>query len=151
MVDTPDLTLEHKVNKCACCDKDLSKQAADRIENRQVSDIPKIEIKVVEHQSEVKSCSCGHVNKAFPKGVNHYVQYGPNLKGMVLYLQDYQLLPYKRTKELFKDFFNHKISTGTLFNIGQTAYEKLPMVNLALVHLRSKDIKNSINKSFKKV
>lgn len=114
LVDTPDLTLEHKVNKCACCNKDLSKQAAERIEHRQVSDIPKIEIKVVEHQSEVKSCSCGHVNKAFPVGVNHYVQYGPNLKGMVLYLQDYQLLPYKRTKELFKDFFNHKISIRLL-------------------------------------
>ena len=60
--------------------------------------------------------------KVFPVGVNYYVQYGPNLKGIVLYLQDYQLLSYKRTKELFKDFFNHKINTGTLFNIGQTAY-----------------------------
>jgi len=125
LVDHPDKTLKHKVEQCACCNKDLRNQTADRIECRQVSDIPIIKLKVTEHQSEVKSCSCGHVNKAFPTGVNHYVQYGPNLKGMVVYLQDYQMLPYKRTKELFKDFFNHNISTGTLFNFGRTAYEKL--------------------------
>ena len=125
LVANPDKTVKHKVEQCACCNKDLRNQTADRIECRQVSDIPVIKLEVTEHQSEVKSCSCGHVNKSFPVGVNHYIQYGPNLKGMVVYLQDYQMLPYKRTKELFKDFFNHNISTGTLFNFGQSAYQKL--------------------------
>jgi len=44
---------------------------------------------------------------------------------MMVYLQDYQLLPYGRCKELVKDFFNHNLSTGTLYNIGHTAYEQL--------------------------
>jgi len=125
LVDNPDRTIPHKVNQCACCNKDLSKQEALLIARRQVQDIPLPKVEVVEHQSEVKPCSCGHVNMAFPTGVTHYVQYGPTLKAMATYLQDYQLLPYKRTKELFSDFFNLSISQGTLYNIGKTAYEKL--------------------------
>ena len=125
MVDNPDDTIKHEVSTCACCQKDLSKQAAAWIERRQVSDIPKLEIKIIEHQSEVKPCECGHVNMAFPAYASHYIQYGPNLKGMATYLQNYQLLPYQRTKELFKDFFGVQLSQGTLYNIGKTAYEKL--------------------------
>jgi len=125
LVDNPDDTIKHEVSTCACCQKDLSKQTAAWIERRQVSDIPKLEIKIIEHQSEVKPCECGHVNMAFPAYASHYIQYGPNLKGMATYLQNYQLIPYERTKELFKDFFGVQLSKGTLYNIGQTAYQKL--------------------------
>ena len=79
----------------------------------------------VKQNTRLPFCSCGHTNKVFPLGVNHYVQYGPNIKGTLVYLQDYQLLPYERTKELVKDLFGHSISTGTLYNIGKYAYEKL--------------------------
>jgi len=125
MVDEPDKTILHPVNECTCCGKNLMHQLINKIERRQVYDIPPIKIEVTEHQSEIKTCSCGHTNKAFPIGVNHYVQYGPNIKGTLVYLQDYQLLPYDRTKELVKDLFGHSISTGTLYNIGKYAYEKL--------------------------
>jgi len=125
LVDNPDRTIPHKVNECACCAKDLSKQESLMMARRQVHDIPLPKVEVVEHQSEVKPCSCGHINTAFPVGVTHYIQYGPTLKGMAAYLQNYQMLPCKRTKELFSDFFNLSISEGTLCNIGKTAYEKL--------------------------
>ena len=125
LVDNPDDTIPHKVNECSCCTKDLSNQEALLIARRQVHDIPLPKVKIIEHQSEVKPCSCGHINTAFPAGVTHYVQYGPVLKSMATYLQDYQMLPYKRTKELFKDFFSISISQGTLYNIGKTAYKKL--------------------------
>lgn len=125
LIDNPDDTIPCKVNTCACCNKDLSKQVAAWIERHQVSDIPKLELKVIEYQSEVKPCDCGHINMAFPAFASHYVQYGPNLKGMATYLQNYQLIPYQRTKELFKDFFGIQLSQGTLYNIGKTAYEKL--------------------------
>ena len=69
MVDKPDKTILHPVNECACCGKNLSHQLIDKIEKRQVYDIPPIKIKVTEHQSEVKICSCGHTNKVFPLGV----------------------------------------------------------------------------------
>jgi len=106
----------HPVIICEGCDKDLSKQQSERIERRQEFEIPPMKIEVTEHCSEVKTCTCGQVNKVFPKGVNHPVQYGSNLKSLVVYLQDYQLLPYGRTKELVKDLFGHNISTGSLYN-----------------------------------
>ena len=125
MVAEPDEVHTHKVSSCSCCHKNLTRKAVDGIERRQVYDIPPIKIQVTEHQSEVKICSCGHKNKAFPSWVNHHVQYGPNIKGMIVYLQDYQLLPYERTKELIQDFFNHTLSKGTLYNVGQVAFGKL--------------------------
>ncbi len=125
MVAKPDDVLFHKVEKCVFCQSDLRKQTVLTIKKRQVYDIPPIALKVIEHQSEIKICKCGCHNDAFPSWVNHYVQYGPNIKGMIVYLQDYQLLPFDRTKELIKDFFNHSLSTGTLYNIGQSAFEKL--------------------------
>jgi len=78
------------------------------------------------HQVEVKRCSCGHINKAdFPGGVKHYVQYGPNIKSLLVYMQDYQLLTCERSKEFVRDIFGHTISTGTLYNIRQYAYDQL--------------------------
>ena len=125
MVEEPDDIVVHKVLVCSRCQSDLSRQPVFDIKKRQVYDIPPIEIKILEHQSEVKICNCGHCNDAFPSWVNHYVQYGPRIKSMIVYLQDYQLLPYERTQELIKDFFNHTLSTGTLYNIGQSAFKKL--------------------------
>jgi len=125
MSEQVDEVKKHEVEYCKNCDKNLKNQTADSIEKRQVYDIPEIKIGITEHQSEVKQCTCGCVNKAFPKGVDHSVQYGPNIKGTVVYLQDYQLLPYGRTKELIKDLFGHSISKGSLYNFRKKAYNKL--------------------------
>jgi len=125
MTAHPDKVIPHKVSCCERCSKKLSLQLADRIERRQVYDIPPLTIKVTEYQSEVKICSCGCINKAFPDGVDHSVAYGSNIKSLMVYLQNYQLLPYERTKELVSDLFNHNISKGTLYNTGKSAYNKL--------------------------
>ena len=125
MSEEVDHVEEHKVEICKNCNKNLKNQVADCIERRQVYDIPAIKIAITEHHSEVKTCSCGCMNKAFPKGVDYKVQYGPNIKSTVVYLQDYQLLPYERTKELIKDLFSHSISKGSLYNFRERAYENL--------------------------
>jgi transposase len=123
---TPDQIVVHEVKQCEKCNKDISDELVEEIKARQVYDIPPLELKVTEHRCETKTCTCGHVNVAtFPLGVNHYVQYGPNIKAMLVYLQDYQMLPYKRAKELVKDFFDHNISTGTLYNMRESAFNKL--------------------------
>lgn len=127
MSETIDHKVVHEVNICECCGVDLSKKATDYIHRRQVFDIPPpIKIEVTEHQAEEKKCLCGKVNRAvFPENVSHYVQYGPRIKGMMVYLQDYQLLPSARTAELIFDLFGHKISEGTLFNTRKYAYTQL--------------------------
>ena len=40
-------------------------------------------------------------------------------------MQDYQLLPYGRVKELVQDVFGHRLSTGTLYNIRRAAFGRL--------------------------
>ncbi len=135
ITDHPDEIIFHKIVFCDCCKKKLSNQKTSRIERRQVYDIPPLHIKVTEHQSEVKVCSCGHTNKSFPLGVNHFVGYGANIKSMMVYLQNYQLLPYQRTTELISDLFNHKLSKGTLFNTAKSAHDRLEVFETRLKEL----------------
>ena len=115
----------HQVVICEQCNKDLNGQQSERIESRQEFEIPPMKMEVIEHRSEVKTCTCGCVNKTFPEGVNNPVQYGSNLKALVVYLQDYQLLPYARTKELIKDLLGHDISTGSLYNFRKKTFSQL--------------------------
>lgn len=126
MVAEPDAKQCHEVKVCACCQKSLKRQQVIGIERRQVYDIPPLELIITEHQAQVKRCTCGHINRAdFPAGVDHHVQYGPNIKGLLVYMQDYQLLPYERTKEFVKDLLGHQLSAGTLYNVRSSAFEQL--------------------------
>lgn len=125
MVETPDEYVHHKVERCTSCGCNLADIRVKKISRRQVYDLPPLNIRVVEHQSEIKTCSCGCQNSNFPAAVSHYVQYGPRIKGLMVYLQNYQLLPYSRTSELIEDLFVHKISCGTLYNTQKQAYNRL--------------------------
>lgn len=118
MVEKPDRTERHKVERCACCGRSLVDCKPDGIEKRQVHDLPPMRLTVTEHQAEIKLCACGHTNKAtFPDGVNAPVQYGSGVKAAAVYLKNYQFLPYERTCELLGDFFGCPMSEGTLANL----------------------------------
>jgi transposase len=88
----------------------------ESIESRQVADTPQPVILFTEHRAESKQCPhCGQHNRAeFPPDVRYPVQYGPHLKALMVYLCIFQLLPYDRVSELFKDLFGHSISKATL-------------------------------------
>ena len=115
---TPDDVISHVVSHCSCCGKNLSSVAASELERRQVYDAPPIKIMVTEHQSELKHCpKCNTANKAaFPEGVAHPVQYGPGVQTWAVYLTQFQLLPYSRTAQLFRDLFGHSVSEAFLVN-----------------------------------
>ena len=116
--DTPDIVKDHRVTECECCKKSLADQAADEIIKRQVFDIPQAPVFVTEHRSEEKTCSCGHLNKAgFPEGVNAPVQYGELIQAVAVYLNVYQMIPYKRTCEVLSDLLGCEMSEGTLHNL----------------------------------
>ena len=118
MVDNPDHTEVHTVEVCEKCNCLLADKPVDKVEKRQIFDLPPIKITVTEHQVETITCACGHVNKSdFPKGVNAPVQYGASVRSVAVYLKNYQFLPYKRTCELFQDLFGFPIGQGTLANI----------------------------------
>lgn len=119
MKKNPDKVIVHHAERCEECSGSLKGVAVTGIERRQVFDLPPISLEVVEHQAEQKECpTCGHANTAtFPDGVNAPVQYGPTIRSIAVYLQQYQFLPYERAGELMQDLFGVSISTGTLAKV----------------------------------
>lgn len=88
MVEKPDRTVPHSVVRCADCGRSLAKQAPDRIERRQVFDLPEPKLEVTEHRAEVKTSACGCVNRAaFPSEAVAPAQYGPRVKSVAVYLK----------------------------------------------------------------
>jgi transposase len=127
MVDNPDHTILYPVDQCQRRGRCLTDEAPSELEKRQVFDIPPIQVEVTEHQAGIKPCPhCGYLNKAtFPEQLKAPVQYGPRLKAIAVYLRQYQLLPYNRTRELLSDLFSTDLSEGTLTNIIETCSESL--------------------------
>lgn len=117
----PDEVVVHSVKQCNCCGKSLSDIVAIDYERRQVFDIPPIEMQVTEHRSEIKNCPRCNINSraAFPESVSQPVQYGFNVQQLAVYFTQYQLLPYGRTAEIFKDLFGHTLSSSFLVNNNQ--------------------------------
>ncbi len=130
MVEKPDRTVHHAVEHCAGCGRSLAQQAPDRVERRQVFDLPEPTLEVTEHQADVTTCACGCVNRAaFPPEVTAPVQYGLRVKSVAVYLKDYQLLPFERLTEIMRDLFAcETFSEGTLANLGAACARRLAPV-----------------------
>lgn len=120
MVKKPDHIKRHKVERCAHCQNSLKRQKVERIERRQVFDLPKVEMEVTEHQAQVKRCSgCGKETRAeFPKEVNQAVQYGTEAKAQMAYLNHEQHIPLKRTCDVLEEFYGHRPAEGTIYAAG---------------------------------
>ncbi len=118
-VEDPDEVVKCKVDFCEHCQSDLSAVNIQILDKRQVTDLPPIKAYTIEYQGEVKECPhCHKITKAgFPEGVTHKVQYGSGIQAAAVYLRNYQLIPLKRTIELFRDLFNIHLSEGTIVNM----------------------------------
>ena len=134
MVPQADHIILHQVTCCKSCKRSLKKAKVLEYEKRQVFDLPKLEFEVTEHQAEVKECpGCEKLNCAtFPDHVSNVVQYGQRIKTLAVYLKNYQLLPYARTSEFFKDLFSQPVSVGTLVNFNQECFDALADYNQAV-------------------
>jgi transposase len=126
MVENPDKIEVHSVMACKGCGASLEDEKPVKVERRQVHDA-EFKIIVTEHRAEHKQCpQCGRVNRAeFPSDVQFPVQYGRNLKALMVYLCIYQLVPYDRVRETFSDIFGRSLSTGTLVNAVQDCHQNL--------------------------
>ena len=134
MVEKPDRTVRHAVERCVQCGQSLSQQEPDRVERRQVFDLPEPKLEVTEHRGEVKTCACGCVNRAaFPAEAAAPVQYGPRLKSVGVYLSEYQLVPFDRLGEIMRDLFAcDSFSEGTVANFKADCSRRLEPVEAAI-------------------
>jgi len=86
----------------------------------------KLNVFVTEYQAQVLVDNYGIKYVAqFPKGIDGTVQYGPSVRGMAVYLSNYQMLPFERMKDLFQHQIGLPISTGSLVNINTQASKLL--------------------------
>ena len=92
---------------------------------RQVFDID-IRRFVTEYQAEILENAQGQRFTApFPVGVTKAVQYGHGVKVQSVYLSQYQLIPYQRVAEHFKDSLMLPISEGSVYAYNRQAYALL--------------------------
>lgn len=92
---------------------------------RQVFDID-IRRLVTEYQAEILENAQGQRFTApFPAGVTKAAQYGHGVKVQSVYLSQYQLIPYQRVAEHFKDQLTLPISEGSVYAYNRQAYELL--------------------------
>jgi transposase len=140
MVAKPDRTVRHPVERCSACGRSLEKQAPDRVERRQVFDLPEPKLEVTEHQAEVKTCACGCLNRAaFPPEVAAPVQYGPRVMSAAVYLGEVQLLPFFRVTETMRDLLGcESFSEGTLANFNADCSRRLVPVDRIIRNLVAK-------------
>ena len=134
MVQKPDRIVPHRLERCSGCGRSLAGQEPDRVERRQVHDLPEPKLEITEHQAEVKTCSCGCVNRAaFPPEAAAPVQYGPHVKSVAVYLGEYQLLPFERLAEIMRDLFAcESFSEGTSANFKADCSRRLEPVEAAI-------------------
>ena len=128
--ETADLVIKHEIVECQVCGYDLREVVGEIVEKRQVHDLPVIKVQVTEHQIEKKQCPHCHLVRVskFPKTVEYWVQYGENIKGLVTYLNQYQLIPSQRVQELMKEVFGCEIGQGTIYNLVQKCHQVLEPV-----------------------
>lgn len=91
-------------------------------ELRQVFDID-ISRVVTEYRAEILEDSKGNRFVAsFPKEVTKAVQYGMGVKAHSVYMSQYQLIPYKRIQEYFRDQLDIPVSEGSIYNFNREAF-----------------------------
>lgn len=129
----PDYVQQHLLHGTCECGRYIAKGKRCRDESRQVFDIPRPSLKVTEHRAETRQCVCGRVHTAdFPPGVNAPLQYGPNIRSMLVYFSQYQLLPQRRITEAMADLFGVTISQATVNTAIEEAYQRLEATEEAI-------------------
>jgi transposase len=131
---TPDQRIRHRVARCSGCQVNLFEHLPDRVEERQILDLPPLRILCTAHEVETKICpACGQKTQAeWPAPLREEpgaAIYGPTLRAFAAYLTHGQLLPYARTAELIYDLLGHRLSTGTLVTWNAKAFDALRLTD----------------------
>lgn len=126
MTDSPDKIEVKRVNTKLKCECGLSLRNSKELgyNRSQVIDLVEQLTQITEYRTELRECSCGKVHT---EGVGHFIpiQYGPGIKSLAVYLNQYQFIPFGRTQEMFKDLLGIEISDGCLQQSNDRCYDNL--------------------------
>jgi len=138
-VEHPDVVIQHAVEHCEHCHRDLSAVPPVETQRRQVFDLPHRPFEVTEHRADIKICPDCHAKTqaAFPPEVAAPVQYGPEIVARIVYMHCYQLLPIQRIGEWFRDEWQIRLSSGPVMrSIRQVADRVEPIMETVRVALQ---------------
>lgn len=125
----PDTVYYHLPNGCDCGVEHWEEKPAETF---QIVDLPLIKAIITEHRKMRYRCrKCGEeFSGEPPENKGNKIQYGTQVRSLSAYLSQYQLIPYHRLKEMFRDLLSINLSVGSLVNFvketgeGLTAFEK---------------------------
>ena len=125
----PDTVYYHLPNGCTCGIEHWEEKSTETF---QVVDLPPIKANITEHRKIRYRCkNCGEeFSGEPPESKGNKIQYGTQVRSLSAYLNQYQLIPYHRLKEMFRDLLSINLSVGSLVNFvketgeGLTAFEK---------------------------
>jgi transposase len=125
-----DEVIIHRVERCEACEHDLSSQAAEYPERRQVIDLPPLRLWVREHRVEEKHCPlCLQRTRApFPTEIHAPAQYGTSIQALAVYLVEGQSVPYARASQLLHDLLAVQLSAGSISTFVGTCHHALEEV-----------------------
>jgi transposase len=111
---TPDQIIVQQASHCQQCGLALQGEG-QLITRRQVFDLPKPRLEVVEYQLLAHTCGCGCVTQGqFPPHVKAPVQYGPRLKATSLVLNADYRIPLQKLSDLWQQWVGQRVNTATL-------------------------------------
>ena len=128
MIESPNEVVVHPLDLCPCgCGSSLEDEPVLDYKKRQVFEMPKPTLTVIEHRVEVKRCprSGKMVAASFPGDVNARAQYGPGFTAFLVYLRNVQLVPLKRISQMCFDLFDYSVSEATIVLATERAGESL--------------------------
>jgi len=133
-VANPDEVVEHRLRETCECGLQLTPLLQ---ESRQVFDLPRPAMRVVEHQTFSATCACGKTHRSsFPEDVTAATQYGPNIEALAVFLTHHHMLPISRCADILSDLAGQPVSAGTVSAMGAAAANTLvPVVERIKEHV----------------
>ena len=139
LVESPDEVIRCEPELCCGgCGTPLDFKLSKITSRRQEIEIPPVQPIITEYQEIENTCRCGTINIGkYPDHIKTNIQFGSRIKGLMVYLNVRQLIPYKRLQEMSSDLFGLDIAKASIENMLESATVKSgPIVESILQGLK---------------